>query len=199
MPQSSYAQFLKERVHAPTPAVADIYHAVRRIPYGSTGERDPVKIIANNLGSCSGKHILLRDLLRETGRKAEVITMFTHFNRGIPLHPAMPGDLRALIEGETVCDFHHYVQVQNGPHWRKLDATWHDALIPYGFPVNHGWNGAGDTVLAATALKEYPSVEDLAAWKVQLLTELTVEQRELRATFFRKLTEWMMTLAAGTV
>jgi hypothetical protein len=37
-------------------------------------------------------------------------------------------------------------------------------------------------------------VEDLAAWKVQLLTKLNPEQRELRARFFRRLTEWMMTL-----
>jgi hypothetical protein len=86
---------------------------VRRIPYGSTGERDPVRIIANNLGSCSGKHILLRDVLRETGREAEIITMFTHFNRGIPSHPAMPPDLRAMVEGEDVCDFHHYVRVRD--------------------------------------------------------------------------------------
>ena len=194
MSKPSYARFLKQHVQAAPPALADVYHAVRRIPYGSTGERDPVKIIANNLGSCSGKHILLRDLLRETGRGAEVITMFTHFNRGIPVHPAMPDDLRAMVEGPDVCDFHHYVRVRTGRRWIKLDATWHDALIPYAFPVNQQWKGEGNTMLAATPLKEYPAVEDLAAWKVQLLTELTSEQRELRARFFRRLTEWMMTL-----
>ncbi|HEX8012325.1 MAG TPA: transglutaminase domain-containing protein [Casimicrobiaceae bacterium] len=195
MSSSSYADFIQQHVRAGSPTtLTDIYHAVRRIPYGSTGERDPVKIIANNLGSCSGKHILLRDLLREADREAEVITMFTHFNRGIPAHPAMPDDLRAMVEGEEVCDFHHYVRVRTGKRWTKLDATWHDALIPYGFPVNHDWHGHGDTRLAATPLREYPPVEDLAAWKVQLLTELGPEQRELRARFFRTLTEWMMTL-----
>lgn len=195
MSKATYADFLKRHVPegAPT-ALADIYHAVRNIPYGSTGERDPVKIIANNLGSCSGKHILLRDLLRETGRDAEVITMFTHFNRGIPSHPAMPHELRAMIEGEDVCDFHHYVRARSGRRWIKLDATWHDALIPYGFAVNRDWRGRGDTTLAAKPIREYPPAEDLAAWKVQLLTELGPEQRELRARFFRKLTEWMMRL-----
>jgi hypothetical protein len=193
MPKASYADFLKRHVQeGSTTALSDIYHAVRNIPYGSTGERDPVKIIANNLGSCSGKHI--RDLLRETGREAAVITMFTHFNRGIPSHPAMPRDLRAMVEGEDVCDFHHYVRVRTGRRWTKLDATWHDALIPYGFAVNRDWRGHGHTMLAATPIREYPPVEDLAAWKVQLLTELSPEQRELRARFFRRLTEWMMTL-----
>jgi hypothetical protein len=153
-----------------------------------------VKVIANNLGSCSGKHILLRDLLREVGWEAEVITMFTHFNRGIPSHHAMPAELRAMIEGEVVCDFHHYVRVQMREGWHKLDATWHDALIPYGFPVNRDWKGLSDTVLAATPIHEYPAVEDLIARKQQLLAELTAQQREFRAKFFRLLTEWMTTL-----
>jgi hypothetical protein len=104
MSKETYRIFLKERVRAGSTNVADIYHAVRKIPYGSTGERDPVKIIANNLGSCSGKHILLRDLLREVDWEAEIITMFTHFNRGVP-HPAMPADLRAMIDGEVCAIF----------------------------------------------------------------------------------------------
>jgi len=194
MPKEPYRIFLKERVRAGSTNVVDIYHAVRKIPYGSTGERDPVKVIANNLGSCSGKHILLRDLLREVGWEAEIITMFTHFNRGVPSHPAMPADLRAMIDGEDVCDFHHYVRVRTREGCQKLDATWHDALISYGFPVNRDWEGHSDTVLAATPIREFPAVEDLVAWKEQLLTQLTPEQREFRSKFFTRLTEWMMTL-----
>ena len=194
MPKTTYRTFLKKRFKGGAANVTDIYHAVRNIPYGSTGERDPVKVIANNLGSCSGKHILLRDLLREVSWEAEVITMFTHFNRGIPSHPAMPAELRAMITGEDVCDFHHYVHVRIREGWHKLDATWHDALISYGFPVNRDWKGHSDTVLAATPIREYSAVEDLAAWKKQLVTQLTPSQRELRAKFFTRLTEWMMTL-----
>ncbi len=194
MSKEPYRIFLKERVNTGSTSVLDIYHAVRKIPYGSTGERDPVKVIANNLGSCSGKHILLRDLLREVGWEAGIITMFTHFNRGVPSHPAMPADLRAMIDGEDVCDFHHYVRVRTREGWHKLDATWHDALISYGFPVNRDWEGHSDTVLAAMPIREYPAVEDLVAWKEQLLTQLTPEEREFRSKFFTRLTEWMMTL-----
>jgi Transglutaminase-like superfamily len=194
MPKATYRTFLKKLLRADSTNLTDVYHAVRKIPYGSTGERNPLKVIANNLGSCSGKHILLRDLLREVGWEAEVITMFTHFNRGIPSHPAMPAELRAMIAGEDVCDFHHYVRVRLHEGWHKLDATWHDALISYGFPVNQDWKGHSDTVLAATPIREYPAVEDLVAWKEQLLTQLTPEQRDFRAKFFTTLTEWMMTL-----
>ncbi len=194
MPISTYSRFLRTHLKGRPSDLPALYHAVRNIPYGSTGERDPVKVIANNLGSCSGKHILLRNLLRETGHEAEIITIFTYFNRGIPSHPAMPEDLRAMIEGDDVCDFHHYVRARQENRWVKLDATWHDALIPYDFSVNHDWKGQGDTALAATPIRKYPAVENLAAWKIELLKQLTPEQREVRERFFRRLTEWMMTL-----
>ena len=194
MAKEAYRIFLEKRLTAGSTNMTEVYHAVRKIPYGSTGERDPLKVIANNLGSCSGKHVLLRDLLREVGWGAEIITMFTYFNRGIPSHPAMPAELRAMIEGEDVCDFHHYVRVRMGEGWRKLDATWHDALIPYGFPVNRDWKGESDTILAAAPLREYPAVEDLVALKERLLTQLTPEQGEFRGRFFTRLTNWMMTL-----
>lgn len=194
MATAIYKRFLNKHLGDEVADLPTVYHAVRNIPYGSVGERDPVRIIANNLGSCSGKHILLRDLLRETGREAQVITMFTYFNRGIPSHPSMPETLRALIDGPDVCDFHHYVYARGEHGWVKLDATWHDALMPYGFPVNHDWKGQGDTLLAATPIREYEAVENLAAWKTELLQQLTREQQELRTHFFRQLAAWMMNL-----
>jgi hypothetical protein len=191
---SAYSEFLRMHLKDGDSAIAPLFHAVRKIPYGSIGERDPVKVIANNLGSCSGKHILLRDLLRETGHEAEIVTIFTYFNRGVPSHPAMPKDLRKMIEAEEICDFHHYVHARRDDRWLKLDATWHDALSPYGFPVNRDWRGQGDTMLAATPVREYPAVEDLATWKRDLLEQLDPEQRDQRARFFRRLSAWMATL-----
>jgi hypothetical protein len=194
MSVSSYAAFLRRHVKDRESELPDLYHAVRNIPYGSVGERDPVKVIANNFGSCSGKHILLRDLLRQTGHDAEIITIFAHFNRGVPSHPAMPADLRAMIDGDPIYDFHHYVRVLGDHHWLRLDATWHDALIPFGFPVNRNWRGQGDTVLAATPVREFPAIEDLAAWKTELLAQLSLAEREKRMRFFERLTEWMATI-----
>jgi hypothetical protein len=194
MSATSYATFLLRHVKHKESELADVYHAVRNIPYGSVGERDAEKVLTNNVGSCSGKHILLRDLLRQTGCDAEIITIFAYFNRGVPSHPAMPADLRALIDGDPVCDFHHYVRVLGNHQPLKLDATWHDALVPFGFPVNHNWRGTGDTVLAATPVREYPAVENLAAWKAELLAQLSPAERENRTRFFERLTEWMSTL-----
>lgn len=175
--------------------MSTIYHRVRSIPYGAAGQRDPRAVYERNVGSCSGKHILLRDLLRRAGYDAEVVTMYSHFNKAVPDHAALPAELRRMVRKEDVPDFHHYVRVRKPDgNWLKLDATWHDRLIDYGFPVNKHWRGDVDTVLAADPIREYPPAEDLAAFKKQLIDELPADEAEKRARFFKLLTDWIATL-----
>lgn len=171
--------------------VARLYHLVRRIPYGRAGQRDPRIVYEDNVGTCSGKHILLRDLLRHNGFPADVITIFTFFNKGIPVRPEFPAELQRMIQEVEVCDFHHYVQVETADGTLRLDATWHDFLIDYGFPVNAGWNGRGDTQLAAGVLRNCGPAEDVAAYKLELLAGLTDEQSTTRQRFFDLLTGWI--------
>lgn len=176
------------------PLLVSVFHAVRNIPYGSTGAREPAEVIRRNQGSCSGKHLLLRDLLRAEGFEVEIITMFTYFNRGVPVHEDFPEELRHLCREADVPDYHHYVRVRHDGEWLKLDATWHDPLAAYGFPVNSAWDGKGDTILAAQAIEEHPNVEDLIAYKMKLIDSLSPEDRERRARFFGLMTEWIATL-----
>jgi len=176
--------------------LAQLYHLVRRIPYGQAGQRDPRVVFENNIGTCSGKHILLRDLLRHNGYPAQVVTIFTFFNKGIPLHPELPSDLQHMIREEEVCDYHHYVRVETVDGPLRLDATWHDLLIDYGFPVNAAWDGRGDTQLAAAVERDCGAAEDVAAHKLQLLAGLTEEERATRQRFFDLLTGWIATQEA---
>lgn len=192
---TQYHTFLETLARAdPRLPLVRIYHAVRNIPYGSTGVREPLQVIEKNYGSCSGKHLLLRDLLRVGGYEAEIITMFTYFNRGVPVHESYPAELKRLCREGDVPDFHHYVRARVDGDWRRLDATWHDQLIPYGFPVNDAWAGDGDTVLAATAIEEYPNIEDLIPRKEALIRSLPPEDRKRRARFFQLVTEWIANL-----
>jgi hypothetical protein len=192
MSDEKYRAFLDSNLHSDTrPPLVSLYHAVRNIPYGSTGVRDPVEVIQKNFGSCSGKHLLLRDLLRTTGFDAEIITMFTYFNRGMPVHESYPEELRRLCTETDIPDYHHYVRVRRNGDWLKLDATWHDRLAVYGFPVNEDWEGEGDTILAADPIEEYPNVEDLIPEKKRLIRKLSPEDREKRARFFHLVTEWI--------
>ena len=191
MTSGVYETYLREIEDSARPPHVSIYHAVRNIPYGSTGKRNPVSVIKRRRGSCSGKHTLLRDLLRLNDCEAEVITIHTHFNRAIPLVPSFPDKLAKMVQGEEVDDFHHFVRARIDRHWLDLDATWQDALGDYGFPVNSDWAGAGHTVVAAKALKEYPATEDVAAFKQQMIASLPPDARRKRELFFEKLTRWM--------
>lgn len=173
------------------PIVA-IYHHVRSIPYGGAGQRDPRRVYESRLGTCSGKHILLRDTLRACGYDAEVVTIFTHFNKGIPVHPSMPQELQDIILSADVPDYHHFVRaLSKDGYIVELDATWHDALKSYRFPVNDAWDGMGDTVLAGAPIRSYPATEDIASLKQSLLAALSAEETALRAKFLKLLTEWM--------
>lgn len=197
----TYRAFLLEVVQEAQKAVqtsypiVGIYHHIRAIPYGGAGQRDPRKVYESRLGTCSGKHILLRDTLRAGGYDAEVVTIFTYFNKGIPIHPSMPQELQDIILNADVPDYHHFVRtISKDGYFVKLDATWHDALKGYGFPVNDAWDGMGDTVLAGTPIRVYPAKEDIAALKQSLLTTLSAGEIALRARFLKLLTEWMATI-----
>jgi len=168
-----------------------IYHQVRRIPYGSNGNRDPRIVYESNVGSCSGKHILLRDLLRCAGYEAEVITMFTYFNESTPLCDSFPEELKSLGSKERIPDFHHYVRVKQNGVWLKLDATWHDELDSFGFTVNSEWAGGEDTHLASVPEREYPNEENLIDFKARLVATLPDDQKALRARYFELVTEWV--------
>ena len=143
------------------------------------------------MGSCSGKHILLRDLLREAGYEAEIITMLTYFNESTPICDSFSEDLKTLAGRMRIPDFHHYVRVKDQGRWLKLDATWHDEMAAFGFSVNNDWAGEGDTRLASVPEHEYPHEEDIITFKAQLVDSLPSDQREVRAKYFAMITDWI--------
>jgi len=196
MQSDEYTGFLNsviQRVSGTSaPDVAAIYHHIRQIPYGGAGQRDPQKVYEFNAGTCSGKHILLRDLLRSTDREAEVVTVFTHFNKGIPAHSSMPEELKRIITEEEVPDYHHFVRL-NGADGQPcdLDATWCDDLAAYGFPTNYNWRGPRSTQLAGAILEEFPVCEDIISQKIELLAGLNKKETEIRTRFLAMLTDWI--------
>ena len=194
MTENRFNEIVSASLCGDRPAYTVIFHHVRRIPYGAVGSRDPMTVLARNVGSCSGKHSLLRNLLVAAGYEAEVMTIRAYFNRGIPEVPSMCPELRELIVASAVPDFHHYVRLHVDGKLYRLDATWDDSLIHYGFPVNHLWDGGSDTRLAAMPIYEFPERADLAAFKEDLLKTLPDDQQRLRARFFALLTDWMASI-----
>jgi len=171
--------------------LVEIFHAVRRLPYASTGERNPAQVVRAGRGSCSGKHILLRDLLVEAGYKACVTTIRGDLAAAMPAAADFPDELQRLIDAGDVPDFHHYVSVDIDGRTVVLDATWHDQVAAFGFPVNHDWDGKGDTRVAVTPSEVLETVEDVAGYKASLIATLSTTQRDRRRRFLELLTTWI--------
>ena len=174
--------------------VPGIYHAVRKLPYFSSGERSAEAVMRSGRGACTAKHILLRDLLRRHGARAEVELVAGDFAAGLPQVASMPLPLREMIRAAGVPDFHCYVVWQGPAHEVRLDATWPDALIRYGFAVNAGWAGSGDTRLALKPGGFTERAEDVIGAKARLLAGLTAHQAGKRRLFLKLLSDWIATL-----
>lgn len=173
------------------PDVPAIFHAVRNIRYASRGNRTPEAVLDNNEGSCSGKHILLRDLLRRAGETADVEIVEGDFAAGMPEVETMSEPLRRWVRDGGIHDFHNYVVWRGPVRELKLDATWSDAMAPLGFPVNAGWAGEGDTQLALEPYGVKMRVEDVIFHKGRLLTTLSEDEAEDRRAFLELLTNWI--------
>ena len=175
-------------------AVISLFHAVRNIPYFSSGERSPEAVLRDNRGACTAKHLLLRDLLRRCGELADVELIEGDFAASMPVVNSMPDELKMWIRSGGIKDYHCYV-VWRGPEREQiLDATWPDALARHGFTVNSDWAGEGDTALAIVPTFIKSRVEDVIPRKEKLLLSLTREETHHRKLFLSLLSTWLASL-----
>lgn len=171
--------------------VVDVFHMVRRIPYGSRGGRTAEAVVENNEGSCSGKHILLCELLQRLKQFAFVETVRGDFASKIPPLETMPNELKQMCDEGGVIDFHQYV-VWNSPYGAlKLDATWSDGPISHGLPGNMNWAGNCDTELALYPNEVLDHVDDVPTYKARLVAGLSEGDRRRRLDFLAFLTAWV--------
>jgi hypothetical protein len=175
-------------------AVISLYHAVRNIPYFSSGNRSPEAVLRDNRGACTAKHLLLRDLLRRRGELADVELIEGDFAASMPVVNSMPDEMKIWIRSGGIKDYHCYV-VWRGPEREQiLDATWPDALARYGFTVNSEWQGEGDTALAIVPTFIKSRVEDVIPRKEKLLLSLSREETHHRKLFLSLLSTWLASL-----
>lgn len=193
MHDNFYEQLLKKWCpqSSPEESLICVFEAVRDIPYGSTGEREPEKIVHENQGSCSGKHLLLSNFLKSLGYENKIVTCLHYFNETLPPRNDYPKRLKEILGTHRVIDFHHFLKLKRGNRWLSLDATWDALLHRFGFPVNLGWKGDTDTLIAVKPIMFYPETDDLISLKIRLIAELPPQDQEIRAKFLRLLTEWL--------
>jgi len=170
--------------------VVEAFHAVRRMTYASTGSRDPAELVRTGRGACTAKHLLLCQLLRGLGVQARVLTVAGSFGAGLPEAPGMPETLKAMIRDGGVADFHNVVEAELDGETVLLDATWHDALAPAGFPVNADWQGRGSTRLAVLGTVMDSATADPLDGKAALIAALSAHERERRLRFLTLMTQY---------
>ena len=186
------AAFIADRIPARgAGGVLQAYTAVRRMPYFSGADRTPLAALRDGRGACTAKHIILRDVLRATGHRADVEIVRGDFAAAIPLHPSQGADLAEMIRRRGVTDFHCRVILRGVDADRRLDATWPDDLAPYGFGVNRGWTGQGDTLQAIPDAVPCATPEDVLAAKAEMLATLDPGMIARRLEFLRLLSGWM--------
>ncbi len=173
--------------------VPGLFHAVRNLAYFSDGARSALAVMQTRRGACTAKHILLRDLLRRQGTRAEVELVAGDFAAAVPQAPSMPAPLRTMIQVAGVRDFHCFVVWHRDGHETRLDATWPDALAAHGFAVNARWAGRGDTTLATTPDGITRRAEDVIAAKEELLASLSDAEADKRRRFLTLLSDWIAT------
>ena len=171
--------------------VLQAYAAVQRMPYYSGADRTPLAALQAGRGACTAKHIILRDALRAIGQRADVEVVTGDFAAAIPVHPSQDTALAQMIRQGGVTDFHCRVVLRGPQGDQRLDATWPAALAAYGFAVNRGWTGQGDTVQAIPAATVCAVPEDVLASKGQLLAGLDPAMIARRLEFLRLLSSWM--------
>ena len=185
-------RFFVENVSARgTAGVLEAYTAVRRLAYFSGPDRTPLAALRSGCGACTAKHIILRDLLRRIGMRADVEIVEGDFAAAIPLHASQPADLQDMIRQRGVTDFHCRVRLQRPKGDLRLDATWPDDLAVYGFAVNRTWTGAGDTLQAIQDVVVRSSDEDVLGAKARLLADLGDATKRKRLEFLRLLSGWI--------
>jgi len=165
-----------------------IFERVRDIPYGVINSRNPEDVYRKNKGTCSGKHLLLKELYLALGMQVKDVICF-HLYEELPRNIDYPLELRKILEeNEGVPDFHNFIQIYINNNWITLDATFDKSLEGY-FVVNE-WDGKSDTKLSVNPLRFW-ELEKPLEFKVRMLNQLPLEIQKGRELFLKKFSEWI--------
>jgi hypothetical protein len=170
-----------------------LFERVRDLPYGYPVNRNPVEVLQQGRGTCSGKHYLLGEMFHLLGLRVRHMICTHRFNESpLPFPPPM----QEMLRKNEIVDLHDYVQITGDDGWVDIDATWERGLREFGFPVNEQWDGRSSMILSVVP-EDYAVVEgDPERLKEELLSRLAPRQRALRKLFLQELSNWIQELTA---
>lgn len=138
----------------PVAARIRLFERIRDIPYAivpeiSNADRFP-EILSIGRGSCTPKHLLLADMF---GKLGITVLLLIYPFRWSEVEIDFPPDIRKIVDSLPP-DHHMASQAEIAGRLVTVDATVDPALARLGLPVNTGWDGFSDTVLAVAPSDE---------------------------------------------
>ncbi|MCK9485853.1 MAG: hypothetical protein M0R73_04015 [Dehalococcoidia bacterium] len=173
---------------------ATAFRLVRDMPYRRASDRQPETILREWRGTCSGKHYLLRDLLREIGMPSTVILATHEFTPDNS--PWLPPHLMTEAILAPVPDVHNFLRVQYDPaddQWMTVDCTWPSAARRLEMPANLSFEPGVDQRIACDPIEIFhvPEDQDPQALKEEVLADHVGQQAARRDAFINGLSDWV--------
>ncbi|MDO7977779.1 hypothetical protein [Oceanotoga teriensis] len=178
--------------------IIKIFENVRDIPYGNINSRSPYDVFKNNMGTCSGKHFLARDLFNYIGIKTKDmiclqrwkdLTWFENESYKI-IEFAEP--LKDFLYQYEIIDFHNYLMIMNNNRWIQVDLTLDSKLSSLGFKIQESWDGNSDIPMCfVTTNKIWECGNFGAEKKAELVSKLPDDISKNRKMFLKAFTKWL--------
>jgi hypothetical protein len=171
------AELAARSAHATTDLVAMVL-AISRIPYGRPTSPSPEAVLREWRGTCSTKHLLLAEIMRESWPELDVqLRHRVYFVTKAFASERWGPRLAEMIPEGGLVDVHTYATVRHGGVRLTLDVT---------FPLDD-WDGATPIPLACADGVDHPVASDPLAEKARLVA--TYCNPEVREPFIAALSE----------
>jgi hypothetical protein len=163
MNQVSEPLFARFAARACLPADASlrqIVNAVQAIPYGRPGSRTAEGVIGEWKGTCSTKHALLAQVLRERWPELRPRLVYRVYraSRGSVLE-RYGADAAAVVPAGGLTDVHRYL---------VMTLAGREVIIDITFPAGQPWDGHRSMCLACGDGRDFPAGDDPDAGKAAL-------------------------------
>ena len=151
---------------------------VRDIPYGVIGSRTAEDVYLKNMGTCSGKHALLRELYLALDLKTQE---FVAMHRFANLPVKFPEHIAEILKRSDIVDPHNFFKLFISDRWVTVDITWDKPLAKIGFPVTENWDGISDMPLCVVAgeIIETNNPGEIKEERLALLSDSIQKDRKL--------------------
>ncbi|MDD4937630.1 MAG: hypothetical protein PHX34_01210 [Candidatus Shapirobacteria bacterium] len=160
---------------------------VRDIPYGVVDSRDPYDVYKNNMGTCSGKHELLKELYHNLGIKTQDYIVMHRFKDFSVIYPP---NLMTILNRSDIIDPHNFFKIYQNNKWVIVDITWDKPLKKLGFIFNENWDGKTDMSITVKPI-EIIQTDHPLQMKEEKLTLLSKSTQNDRKLFLKELSQWL--------